>query len=185
MRAPRSSVEKNLDVNLQKEWRIVGGSGPNKISPVKTTHKHREAHKSPRLIILDRIILFNLQTLVTPSYGQAKVPPSQETRDEGQLLRIYSSSIYHNTLPRTPNHLLCSLLHFTAPVNTIPQQGIHTRGYTNPGLAGSPQPQCGRLQSRNRTVTPAGTTLSCKALSFTEGNTPGHHVRKYNQVFPR
>jgi hypothetical protein len=60
MRAPRSSVEKNLDVNLWKEWWIVGGSGPNKIFPVKTTHKHREADKSARLIILARIILCNL-----------------------------------------------------------------------------------------------------------------------------
>jgi hypothetical protein len=43
MRPPRSYVEKNLDVNLWKEWLIVGASGPNKIFPVKTTHKHREA----------------------------------------------------------------------------------------------------------------------------------------------
>jgi hypothetical protein len=60
MRAPRNSVEKNLNVNLQKEWWIVGGSGPNKIFPVKTTHKHREADKSARLIILTRIIRCNL-----------------------------------------------------------------------------------------------------------------------------
>jgi hypothetical protein len=46
MRAPRSSVEKNLDVNLRKEWWIIGGLGPNKIFCVKTTHKHREADKS-------------------------------------------------------------------------------------------------------------------------------------------
>jgi hypothetical protein len=46
MRAPRSSIEKNLDVNLQKEWWIVGVSGPNTIFPMKTTHKHREADKS-------------------------------------------------------------------------------------------------------------------------------------------
>jgi hypothetical protein len=69
--------------------------------------------------------------------------------------------------------------------NTIPQQGIHTRGYRNPGLAGSPQPWRGGLQSPNRTVTLVGTTLSCKAWSFTKGNTPGHHVRECNQVFPR
>jgi hypothetical protein len=64
MRAPRSSVEKNIDVNLWKEWWIVGGSGLNKIFPVKTktTHKHREADKSARLIILARIILCNLET---------------------------------------------------------------------------------------------------------------------------
>jgi hypothetical protein len=60
MRAPRSSTEKNLDVNLQKEWWIVGGLDPNKIFPVKTTHKHREVGKSARLIILARIILCNL-----------------------------------------------------------------------------------------------------------------------------
>jgi hypothetical protein len=30
-----------------------------------------------------------------------------------------------------------------------------------------------------------GTTLLCKVWSFTKGNTPGHHVREYNQLFPR
>jgi hypothetical protein len=60
MIAPRSFVEKNLDVNLRKEWWIVGGLGSNKIFPVKTTHKHREADKSARPIILVRIILCNL-----------------------------------------------------------------------------------------------------------------------------
>jgi hypothetical protein len=60
MRAPRSFVKKNLDLNLQKEWWIVSGSGWNKIFPVKTTHKHREADKFARLIILARIILCNL-----------------------------------------------------------------------------------------------------------------------------
>jgi hypothetical protein len=60
MKAPRSSVEKSLDVNLYKEWWIVGGSGPNKIFPVNSTHKHRETVKSARLIILGRIILCNL-----------------------------------------------------------------------------------------------------------------------------
>jgi hypothetical protein len=60
MRASRSSVEKNLDVNLQKEWWIVGGSGPNKIFPIKTTHKHRDTDKSVRLIILAIIIPCNL-----------------------------------------------------------------------------------------------------------------------------
>jgi hypothetical protein len=58
----RSSVEKNLDVNLRKVWWIVGGSGPNKIFPMKTTHKHKEVDKSARLIILARIILCNLYT---------------------------------------------------------------------------------------------------------------------------
>jgi hypothetical protein len=60
LRAPISFVEKNLDVNPWKEWWIVGGSDPNKIFPVKTTYKHREADKSARLIILARIILCNL-----------------------------------------------------------------------------------------------------------------------------
>jgi hypothetical protein len=60
MKDPRTSVEKNLDVNLRKEWWIVSGSGQNKIFPMKTTHKHREADKSVRLIILARIILCNL-----------------------------------------------------------------------------------------------------------------------------
>jgi hypothetical protein len=71
------------------------------------------------------------------------------------------------------------------PAKTIPLQGIHTSGYSNTGLAGSPQPQCGGLQSPNRTVTPAGTTLLCKVWSFTEDNTPGHHICEYNQVFSR
>jgi hypothetical protein len=84
-----------------------------------------------------------------------------------------------------PNHLLSSLLYFVTPTNTVPQQEIHTRGYSNPGLVDSPQPWHGGLQSPNRIVTPAGTTLPCKAWSFTEGNTPEHHVHKYNQVFPR
>jgi hypothetical protein len=60
MRAPRSYVKKNLYVNLPKEWWIVNGLGLNKIFPVKTTHKHREADKSAKLIILARIVLWNL-----------------------------------------------------------------------------------------------------------------------------
>jgi hypothetical protein len=71
------------------------------------------------------------------------------------------------------------------PADTIPQQGIYTRGYSNPGLAGSPQPRRGGLESPNRTVTLAGTTLPYKVWSFTEGNTPGHHIREYKQGFPR
>jgi hypothetical protein len=70
------------------------------------------------------------------------------------------------------------------PENFIPQQGILTRGYSNSGLAGSPQTWRGGLQCPNTTVTPAGTTLPCKAWSFTEDNAPRHHVREYNQVFP-
>jgi hypothetical protein len=81
--------------------------------------------------------------------------------------------------------MLSSLLCFTTPANTIPQQGIHKRGYSKIGLAGSSQPQRGGLQSPNMTVTPTGTTLPGKAWSFTEGNTPGHHVHEYNQVFSR
>jgi hypothetical protein len=57
-------------------------------------------------------------------------------------------------------------------------------GYSNPGLAGVPQPRRGGLQSPNRTVTLVGTTCLCKAWSFTEDNTPGHHIREDNQVFP-
>jgi hypothetical protein len=83
------------------------------------------------------------------------------------------------------NHLLSSLPNFATLPNTIPQQGIHTRGYSNLGLAGSPQLRHGGLQSPNRTVTPTGTTLLCKARSFTEHNTLRHHIREYNQVFPR
>jgi hypothetical protein len=60
MRAPRSYVKKNIDVNLWKEWWIVGGSGLNKIFLMNTTHKYREVDKSARLIILARIILSNL-----------------------------------------------------------------------------------------------------------------------------
>jgi hypothetical protein len=56
-------------------------------------------------------------------------------------------------------------------------------GYNNLGLVGSPQPRRGGLQSSNRAITPVGTTLSCKEWSFTEGNTPRHHVHEYNQVF--
>jgi hypothetical protein len=69
------------------------------------------------------------------------------------------------------------------PANTIPKQGIHTRGYSKPDLASSPQPRHGGLQSPNKTITLVGTTLPCKAWSFTEGNTPRHHVHEYNQVF--
>jgi hypothetical protein len=60
MSAPRGSVMKSLDVNLWQQWWIIGGSGPNKIFLVKTTHKYREVDKSARLIILARIILCNL-----------------------------------------------------------------------------------------------------------------------------
>jgi hypothetical protein len=83
-------------------------------------------------------------------------------------------------LPRIPNHLLSSLLYFATPANTIPQQGILTRGYNNLGLAGSPQPRLGVLQSPNMTVTPVGTTPPCKAWIFTEGIKPGHHVSQWN-----
>jgi hypothetical protein len=87
-------------------------------------------------------------------------------------------------LLKIPNHLLSSLLYFVTPANTIPQHGIHTRGYSNPGLASSPQPRRGGLQSPNRTVTPIGTILMCKAWSFTEGNTLEHHIHEYDHVFP-
>jgi hypothetical protein len=61
---------------------------------------------------------------------------------------------------------------------TVSQQEIHTRGYTSPGLVGSPQPLRGGLQSPNRTVTPVGITLLCKAWSFTKEFKPGHHIRE-------
>jgi hypothetical protein len=57
----------------------------------------------------------NGHTLVTLGYRLDKVPSSRETRDEGQLLRIYSSSIYHSTLPWIPNHLLHSPHCFASP----------------------------------------------------------------------
>jgi hypothetical protein len=41
---------------------------------------------------------------------------------------------------------------------SVSQQGIHTRGYNSPGLAGSPRPWRGGLQSPNKTVTPVGLT---------------------------
>jgi hypothetical protein len=66
----------------------------------------------------------------------------------------------------------------------VSQQGIHIKGYNNPGLAGSPRPRHGGLQSPNGTVTPVGTTLPCKALGFTEGFKPRHHVREQSQMFP-
>jgi hypothetical protein len=47
----------------------------------------------------------------------ALVPPSWETREEGQLLSIHSSLVYHSALPRIPNHLLCCLLYFVTPVS--------------------------------------------------------------------
>jgi hypothetical protein len=87
-------------------------------------------------------------------------------------------------LLRITNHLLSSLLCFATAANTIPQQGIHTRGYNSLGLVGSPQPQRGGLQSPNRTITPVGATLPCKVSSSGEDNTPRHHVREYHQVFP-
>jgi hypothetical protein len=68
--------------------------------------------------------------------------------------------------------MLPTLLHDPSFSLTISQQGIHTRGYNNPGLAGSPRPRCGGLQSHNRIVTPTGTTPLCKAWSFTEGFKP-------------
>jgi hypothetical protein len=61
---------------------------------------------------------------------------------------------------------------------TVSQQGIHTRGYSSPGLAGSPRLQSSGLQIPNRTVTPVGTTLLCKEWSFTEGFKPEHHVHE-------
>jgi hypothetical protein len=39
----------------------------------------------------------------------------------------------------------------------------------SPSFTGLPRPRRGGLQSPNRTVTPADTTLLCKAWSFTEG----------------
>jgi hypothetical protein len=61
---------------------------------------------------------------------------------------------------------------------TVSQQGIHTWGYNNPSLAGSPRHRRGGLQSPNKTVTAVGTTLLCKAWSFTEGFKLGHHIHE-------
>jgi hypothetical protein len=72
--------------------------------------------------------------------------------------------------------MLTALLRDPGISLTVSQQEIHTRGYNNLGLAGSPRPQRGRLQIPNRIVTPAGTKLLYKAWSFTEGFKPRHHV---------
>jgi hypothetical protein len=48
--------------------------------------------------------------------------------------------------------MLPTLLHDLSFSLTVSQQGIHTRGFSSPGLAGSPQPWCGGLQSPNRIV---------------------------------
>jgi hypothetical protein len=61
---------------------------------------------------------------------------------------------------------------------TVSQQGKHTTGYNRQGLAGSPWPQHGGIQSPNRTITPMGTTFLCKVWNFTEGFKPRHHVRE-------
>jgi hypothetical protein len=86
-----------------------------------------------------------------------------------------------------PNHLLRSLLFFVTPgeCTTVmnPQKEVHWTLQPRFGRLATTK-ACG-LQNPNRTVTPVGTTLSCKVWSFTEGNTPGHHIREYNQVFPR
>jgi hypothetical protein len=74
--------------------------------------------------------------------------------------------------------MLLTLLRGPSISLIVSQQGIHTRGYNNPGLAGSPRSRRGGLQSHNMTVTPVGTTLPCKAWSFTEGFKPGHHIHE-------
>jgi hypothetical protein len=74
--------------------------------------------------------------------------------------------------------MLPTMLHDPGFSLTVSQQGIHTRGYNNPGLASSPRPRRGGLQSPNRTVTPVGTTLLCKAWSFPERFKPGHHAHE-------
>jgi hypothetical protein len=74
--------------------------------------------------------------------------------------------------------MLSTMLHDPNFSLTVSQQGIHTRVYSSPGLAGTPQPQRGGLQSPNKTVTHVGTTLPSKAWSFTEGFKSGHHVHE-------
>jgi hypothetical protein len=61
--------------------------------------------------------------------------------------------------------------------NCITERNPH-KGDNSLGLAGSPRPRCGGLQSPNRTVTPTGTTLPGKTCSFMEGFKPRHHVRE-------
>jgi hypothetical protein len=60
MRNPISPVKINLDVNLRNEWRTVSDLGLTKHFLVTTTNTHRVADKSVRLIILVRIIPYNL-----------------------------------------------------------------------------------------------------------------------------
>jgi hypothetical protein len=84
--------------------------------------------------------------------------------------------------PRIRNHLLRSLLCFTTATNTIPQQGIHIRGYSNLGLAGSPQPQCGGLQSPNGTVTPVVPHFHARrwaSLKVIHSDTTSASITKY------
>jgi hypothetical protein len=57
---PRSPIVINLNVNLRSEWFTIGDMGLTKHFPVTTTNNHRAADKFVRLIILVRIILWNL-----------------------------------------------------------------------------------------------------------------------------
>jgi hypothetical protein len=60
MRNPRSPIKINLDINLKNEWLAISDSGPTKPFSMTTTNNHRAADKSVRLIILARIIPYNL-----------------------------------------------------------------------------------------------------------------------------
>jgi hypothetical protein len=67
------------------------------------------------------------------------------------------------------------------PRRNVLHHGIHIRGYTqlfNLGLAGSPQPWRGGLQSPNMTVTLVSITLPCEAWNFTKGFKLAHHIRE-------
>jgi hypothetical protein len=62
---PEDPGEENLDRDFLIrdsgfEWYLTGRSNPSMHLPTKTKHKHREADKSARLIVLARIILCNL-----------------------------------------------------------------------------------------------------------------------------
>jgi hypothetical protein len=105
-----------------------------------------------------------------------------ERQDEGQLLRIYSSSIYHNTLPRIPNHLFSSLLYFATPVNTIPQvwPARHNLGVVDykslTGLSLLPVPHlCARHGASLKIIHPDTTSASITMCFLTsQRNTRKH-----------
>jgi hypothetical protein len=60
MRNPRCPIELNLNVNLGIEWWAIGDSSLTKHFPMTTTNNHSSVDKFVRLIIVARIIPYNL-----------------------------------------------------------------------------------------------------------------------------